>query len=117
MASDSGTLSIDTAGTREKFSADLATDSAIRPATRVSSISFQAPIANSGNVYVGVLGRDASTGTVSSTYGWTLAPGDSVTLNNFNEVFSNFQGDAAVNGEDIEWLATFEAGSQKKAAG
>lgn len=117
MSVDFGRLNINTAGTREKFSGDLATDSAMRPQSRVTAILFKAPAANSGNVFIGRIGRDGSTGTVTSTYGITLAPGDSLPLSDINEIFDNFQGDAATNGDDIEWVASFEAGSQQKVTG
>ena len=116
MSVDFGRLNIDSSGNAETFASDLATDSAIRPESRVTAIAFHAPKANSGNVYVGRLGRDKSTSMVSSTYGWTLEPGDSFPLNDINEIFSNFEGDAATSGDDIEWVASFEASSQKKVA-
>lgn len=114
MAVDFGRLNINSATTAETFASDLATDSKIFPEARVSAIAFQAPTANSGNVFVGRIGRDKSTSMVSSTYGWTLEPGKSIALSDINEIFSNFEGDAATSGDDIEWVATFEPGSQKK---
>lgn len=110
MTVDFGRLNINTAGTPEKFSGDLAAQAVIRAASVVTSITFKAPAANTGNVYLGRLGRDGTTATVSSTYGITLEPGDSFSFDNISEKFDNFQGDAAVNGEDIEWAAVFQAG-------
>jgi hypothetical protein len=54
-----------------------------------------------------MFGRDKSTATVSSSYGFVLAKGESQLLEDVNEVFSNFQGDAATNNDDINWVAWF----------
>lgn len=113
MSVDFGRLNINSASTAETFASDLATDSAIRPESRVSAIIFHAPVANSGKVFIGRLARDKSTSMVTSTYGFTLEPGDSLPLNNITEIFSNFEGDAAVTGDDIEWVAAFEVGREQ----
>ena len=112
MPVDAGRLNINSAGTAEKFSGDLAAQAIIRINSNVTAISFHAPTANSGNVFVGLLGRDESTATVSSTYGWTLEPGDVLALSDISETFSNFQGDAATANDDIEWTAVFETGGR-----
>ena len=112
MSVDFGRLNVNTAGTPEKFSGDLAAQAVIRAASVVTSITFLAPEANTGNVYIGRLGRDGTTATVSSTYGITLVPGSSFSLDNISEKFDNFQGDAATNGDDIEWSAVFQAGAK-----
>ncbi len=112
MPVDFGRLNINTAGTAEKFSGDLAAQAVIRAASVVTSITFKAPNTNAGNVFIGRLGRDGTTATVSSTYGMTLEPGDSFTFNDISEKFSNFQGDAATNNDDIEWAASFQGGVQ-----
>jgi|TARA_R100001244_G_scaffold58068_1_gene49078 hypothetical protein len=107
MAIDIGSLNVNTAGTPEKFSADLAAQAVIRLNTRVKKILFKAPSGNTGDVYIGMFGRDKSTATVSSSYGFVLAKGESQLLEDVNEVFSNFQGDAATNNDDINWVAWF----------
>ena len=108
MSVDFGRLNINTATTAEKFSGDLAAQAVIRAATIVSSITFKAPSGNAGDVYIGRLGRDGTTATVSSSYGITLEPGGSFSFDNIAETFSNFQGDAATSGDDIEWAAVFD---------
>ena len=110
MPVDVGPLNVNTAGAAEKFSGDLAAQAVIRAKSVVTSIRFKAPEGNSGNVFVGVIGNDGTTATVSSTYGFTLTPGDSVFIENISEKFDNFQGNAATNNDDIEWIAVFQAG-------
>jgi hypothetical protein len=107
MAIDIGSLNVNTAGTPEKFSGDLVAQAVIRLNTRVKKILFKAPAANSGVVYIGILGRNGSTATVASSYGFSLAAGESQLLEDVNELFSNFQGDAATNNDDINWVAWF----------
>ncbi len=114
MSVDFGRLNINSAGTAETFASDLDADSAMRATSRVNSIIFKAPSANTGNVFVGRLDRTGTT-VVSSTYGFTLEPGDALPFDDINEIFSNFEGDAANSGDDIEWAASFEPGSQNKA--
>ena len=107
MPVDAGRLNINTAGARETFASDLASGKAIRGTSVVDAIMFRAPKANTGNVFVGLV-------TVSSTYGWTLGPGDAVPLNSIREVFSAFYGDAVTSGDDIEWWASFQASATGK---
>lgn len=105
MPIDMGRLNVNAAGTRETFASDLDASASIRASSRISAIAFKAPKANVGNVFVGMA-------TVSSTYGWTLTPGDSIKLSDVGETFDNFYGDAANAGDDIEWVASFhQAGS------
>lgn len=112
MAEDIGTLNINSAGTPETFASDLASNASIRASSVVTSILFKAPAANTGNVYVGVLGRDELT-TVQNdgSYGFTLEPGASLSKDDISEKFGNFEGDAATSGDKIEWSATFQAGA------
>ena len=110
MAVDFGRLNINSAGTAEKFSGDLAAQAVIRAGSVVTMIEFRAPAANSGNVFIGRLGRDGSTATVTRSYGITLVPGGSLQLLDIHERFSNFQGNAASTNDDIEWVAEFTSG-------
>lgn len=103
MPVDMGRLNVNTATTRETFASDLDSSAAIRAGSRVTAITFKAPATNAGDVYVGMA-------TVSSTYGWTLEPGDTLALKDISEKFSNFNGDAATSGDDIEWAASFQTG-------
>ena len=103
MPVDAGRLNVNSAGTREQFSSDLDSSARIRASNRVTAILFHAPTANTGNVFVGG-------STVSSTYGITLEPGDSLPLSDINEVFENFYGDAANANDDIEWITSYETG-------
>ena len=86
-----GSLTIATAGTELQFS---------NTANKVRSLSVRARPGNTGNVFLG-------TSTVSSTLGWTLQPGESKTLEygDGSELFSTFYGDAATNGDILDWTA------------
>ena len=112
MAEDAGTLAITSAGTAEKFSADLDSNSSIRAGSVVTSISFRARPTNSGNVFIGTVGRDATT-LVTSTYGFTLEPGDFFGKNDISEKFDNWEADAATSGDKIDWEVTFTVGAKK----
>jgi|TARA_R110000744_G_scaffold2156_3_gene8523 hypothetical protein len=107
MPIDMGTLNINSAGTPEKLSGDLAAQAVVRLNSRIKKILLRAPAGNTGNVFLGILGRDNTTATVSSTYGITLVKGTSQLLEDVNQVFSDFQGDAATTGDDIEWVVWF----------
>ena len=96
MQWDAGSLTIATAGTELQFS---------NTQDRVKSLSVKARPGNTGNVF---LGRS----DVSSTNGWTLQPGESKTVD-FGEgsvLFSVFYGDAATNGDILDWSAVLDAG-------
>lgn len=84
------TVTVTTAGTRVQLST---------APEHIARIAFKAPGGNTGNVYVG----DSQ---VSSTRGWTLAPGESITLD-FSpktEPLDSFYVDAATNGDKLEWI-------------
>lgn len=112
MPIDMGRLNINSAGTPENFSTDLAGQSVVRAASTVKAITFIAPNSNVGNIYIGMIGRDGATPTVSSSYGITLEPGDSFPLEDISEKFGNFQAAASVSGDDVEWVVSFSTGAQ-----
>ena len=94
MRFDAGSLSITTAGTELQFS---------NTADRVKSISVRARPGNTGNVFFGV-------SDITSTNGWTLQPGESKTVD-FGQgsvLFSVFYGDAASNGDILDWTVILE---------
>lgn len=80
-----GKKTVTTAGTRVTLAASQA----------VQSVTVKALIANTGLIFVG----DAS---VSSTTGFQLSPGDSVTLDVANLATVNL--DSAVNGEGVTYI-------------
>ena len=107
MAFDAGRAVVSAAGTPESLSGDLAANAFVRAATKIKDILFVAPASNAGNVYVGRLGVDEATSTVSSSYGITLTPGDMVEMTDVNEVFKNFYVDAANTNDVVEWSVIF----------
>lgn len=94
MRFDAGSLTITTAGTELQFS---------NTADKVKSISVKARPANAGNVFLGV-------SDVTSTNGWTLRPGESKTVDfgAGSVLFSTFYGDAATNGDILDWTVILE---------
>ena len=112
MTVDFGTQVVTTAGTAEPLTNDLDTNSKVLASTIVNRIAFKAPATNSGLVFIGRLKRDNSGTLVSSTYGFTLAANDPVLeLEDISEKFSNFEVDAATNGDKIEWWCSFQPGA------
>ena len=86
-----GSLTIATAGTELQFS---------NTADNVKTLAVRARPGNTGNVFFGI-------STITSTSGWTLQPGESKTVD-FGEgsvLFSVFYGDAASNGNILDWTA------------
>ena len=113
MPSDFGRQVVTAAGTAEPLTNDLDAASAILDRSVVTAITFHAPLSNIGNVFIGRLERDNSTSVpVSSTYGFTLAPGDSLSMSNMTERFNHFEVDAATSGDVVEWAAVFQPGAQ-----
>ena len=97
MRFDAGSLTIATAGTQLQFS---------NTSDRVKSISVRSRSANTGIVAFGV--SDVS--AIATIDGWVLQPGESKTVD-FGEgsvLFSIFYGDAAVNGEILDWAVILE---------
>lgn len=94
-----GRVNVDVAGTEEQF---------VTATTLVREVTFVAPLANVGNVFIG----NDGTGAVSSTTGITLVPGQSITIEapsrpGFGDEridLSTFWFDAANNNDDIEVL-------------
>ena len=96
-----GRVNVDVAGTEEQLTTTV---------TLVREVTFVAPLANAGNVFIG--NSVASAGTVSSTTGITLVPGQIMTITAPNFPghgderidLSAFWFDAATNDDDIEFL-------------
>jgi|TARA_R100000093_G_C1890451_1_gene56792 hypothetical protein len=107
MAIDFGTLSVASAGTPELFADDLNANSNVRARSVVKAIIFKAHPDNTGDVYIGRLLRDNSTSVVSSTYGFTLEPGDAQPIAEPGETFNVFEADVEVSGESVEWTVIF----------
>ena len=107
MAFDAGRAVVSSAGTPESLSGDLAANAFVRADSKVKDILFVAPASNAGNVFVGRFGRDEATSTVSSSYGVTLTPGDTLEMTEVNEKFDNFYVDAATTNDVVEWSVIF----------
>ena len=106
MTFDAGTQVVTTAGTAERLSADLDANSIVRADTVITDIVLHAPAANTGNVFIGREERGGSS-DVTSSYGITLAPGESLVLSDVNDKFDKFDVNAAVSGEAVEWAVIF----------
>lgn len=94
MQFKAGSLTITTAGSELQFSDTK---------DRVKSLSVKARPGNTGNVFFGI-------STITSTSGWTLQPGEGKTVG-FGEgsvLFNVFYGDAATNGDILDWTAILE---------
>ena len=88
-----GTTTVTTAGTEVQVR-NVA-------AEKVRAISFKARVANTGVIYVG--GDSA----VSSTNGYTLSAGESVSIDygdRGGEDAKTFWVDCSVNGERVDWI-------------
>ncbi len=86
----SGQKTVTTAGTE----AALATSQPV-----AGPVAIKALTTNTGLVYIG----NAGDGTLSSSSGYPLAAGESVTLNLVGNL-AEIMVDSAVNGEGVAWL-------------
>jgi hypothetical protein len=89
MRFDSGTTDVPSATTRVQIS---------NTSDRVKAIDVRGRPGNTGNIFFGVI-------DVSATNGWTLQPGESITIT-FGEgsaKFADFYVDAATSGDDVDW--------------
>ena len=88
-----GTTDVATAGTEQRIR---------NTAERVLSASFKGRPANIGNVFIGF---DT---TITSTNGWTLAPGNTLAIDfavlGGSVLANTFYVDAATNGDDVDWI-------------
>lgn len=88
---DAGTTTVSSAGSRVQIS---------NTKHRIKSIAVKARIGNTGKVYFGV-------SDVSSTNGWELQPGESLSQDfgaAGSESFDIFYVDAATSGDDLDWV-------------
>lgn len=88
-----GTITVDTGGTRQRFASE--------PKEAIYTVIFKAKGGNAGNFYLG--GSDVSTGA-----GMELEPGASLRLefpHGREAALSDFYGDVASDGDKIDYLA------------
>ncbi len=88
-----GTITIDEAGTRQRFASE--------PREAIYNVIFKAKKGNAGNFYLG--GAD-----VSAAWGMEMEPGSVLRLefpSGREAALSDFYGDAATKGDQLDYLA------------
>ena len=107
MAFDAGTVTVNTGGTAEQITSDLASTAVVRASLRIISIEITPRPSNTGDaMYVG-------TSSVTTSYGKRIPKGASHTINfePTTEKFSNIYMDADSGGDKADWVVIFQTGT------